>query len=186
MVFEDDVLYFEQQENYAVKRPIKHGFFNLNDGKETIQSVASDIEKLIDYIMTKKLGIKRSEFANYSVILVTPDVFQRQQIKALIDMFLVSMCFNAIYLHQESALALFGACLNHACVVDIGYQKINVSCVDEGVIVPNTVVRKNFGGDDIDNLLYRLLTRKHSALFKKKGYRVSSVTVLDSPHPRAR
>lgn len=84
-------------------------------------------------------------------------------------MFLVSFGFNAIYLHLESVLATFGACMNQACVVDVGFQKISVCCVDEGLILNNTMVRKNFGGDDIDNIFYRLLTKKHSALFKKKG-----------------
>lgn len=36
-------------------------------------------------------------------------------------MFLISLGFNAIYIHLESVLATFGAGMNQACVVDIGY-----------------------------------------------------------------
>jgi len=50
-VFEDDVYFYEQKDNYAVKRPIQHGQFNMNKGKETIQSVTNDIQKIITYIL---------------------------------------------------------------------------------------------------------------------------------------
>jgi hypothetical protein len=39
--------------------------------------------------------------------------------------------------------------------VDIGSEKINVCCVDEGIIIANTLIRKNFGGDDVDVVLLR-------------------------------
>lgn len=47
-------------------------------------------------------------------------------------------------------MASFGANLVNCCVVDIGYEKINVSCVDEGIILPGTYIRKNFGSKDMD------------------------------------
>jgi hypothetical protein len=34
------------------------------------------------------------------------------------------------------------------------------------------LVRKNFGGRDLDNIFYKLQNKKHSALFKKKGMKV--------------
>jgi actin-related protein 8 len=90
-------------------------------------------------------------------------------------MFLVNLGFSSIYVHAESVLATFGANINNACVVDVGYQKINICCVEEGIIVPNTLVRKNFGGDDIDIVFSKLLARKHAAIFKKKGLKVSNL-----------
>jgi actin-related protein 8 len=116
----------------------------------------NDIERLTTFILTEKLKIKRKDHSKYSIVLVIPDVFQRDQVKQMINMFLITYEFSAIYVHCESVLATFGACISTACVVDIGYQKINVACVEEGVIVPNTLFRKNYGGEDLDMVLYRL------------------------------
>lgn len=59
-----------------------------------------------------------------------------------------------------------------ACVVDIGFEKINICCVDEGVILPGTVIRKNFGSRHINEmLLHTLISRK---LF---GYSKKSITM---------
>jgi actin-related protein 8 len=49
-------------------------------------------------------------------------------------------------------------------VVDIGSDKINICCVDEGVILPGSYVRKNFGSRDIDLVLSRIIQRKHMYL----------------------
>ncbi len=87
----------------------------------------------------------------------------------MINMFLITYEFSAIYVHCESVLATFGACISSACVVDVGYQKINVACVEEGVIVPNTLFRKNYGGEDLDMVMYRLCQKKHAVNFKKKS-----------------
>lgn len=44
--------------------------------------------------------------------------------------------FKQVYIHLESVLAQFGVNNLIGCIVDIGYEKINISCVDEGVIIP--------------------------------------------------
>ena len=53
-------------------------------------------------------------------------------------------------------MACFGSAVNSACVVDIGHEKISVCCVDEGVVLPRTLVRKNFGVKDISKVMARL------------------------------
>lgn len=58
------------------------------------------------------------------------------QIKNLVDMILRLCGFKQIYIHLESVLACFGLNQQSACIVDIGSDKINICCVDEGVILP--------------------------------------------------
>ena len=89
-----------------------------------------------------------------------PDVFVRSHYKLLINMFLKDIGFKGIYLHLESILACFGTAATQACIVDIGAEKVNVSCIDEGLILPNTLIRKNFGGLDIDYFLFRMLQKR--------------------------
>jgi len=53
-------------------------------------------------------------------------------------------------------MACFGTAVSSACVLDIGHEKISVCCVDEGVIIPKTLVRKNFGSKDISKILIKI------------------------------
>ncbi|KAM3130902.1 hypothetical protein pb186bvf_017014 [Paramecium bursaria] len=161
IVFEDDVFVYESRPDYVIKQPIKHGFFNLTNG-QTINDVIDDLQKLTLYILSNKLEITLKEVQDYYCILIIPDVFQRNQIKALIDMLLRQIGFKGIYIHLESVLASFGANLLTCCVVDIGYEKINVTCVDEGIILPGTYVRKNFGSKDLDQLLMRQIIKRNA------------------------
>jgi actin-related protein 8 len=72
----------------------------------------------------------------------------------MIDIFLKRLAFSKLYMHQESVLASFGVNVMSSCVVDVGSDKINICCVDEGVSMLQTVVRKHFGGSDINLLLH--------------------------------
>lgn len=46
-----------------------------------------------------------------------------------------------------------------ACVVDIGDQKVSISCVEEGVSLPHTRIQMNYGGRDVTRFLLWLLLR---------------------------
>ena len=54
-------------------------------------------------------------------------------------------------------MATYAMALPTAVVVDIGSTKTTVCCVEEGIIISKSVIRKNFGGDDLTQLLSRLL-----------------------------
>lgn len=94
---------------------------------------------------------------NYSVILIVPDYYDKFYIREMVNIILVHMGFRRISiqqvyifsysnqlelmympLFQESICAAFGAGLATACVVDIGATKTSVSCVEEGLILPDT------------------------------------------------
>lgn len=62
-------------------------------------------------------------------------------------------------------MATYAMALPSACVVDIGSSKINVCCIDEGILSPKSVIRKNYGGDDINELLYRFINRSKALHF---------------------
>jgi actin-related protein 8 len=38
--------------------------------------------------------------------------------------------------------------VHSACVVDIGATKTTICCIDEGIILPKSVIKKNYGGND--------------------------------------
>lgn len=96
-------------------------------------------------MLSEKLKIPTSEFTNFSCVIIVPDIFVRRHVKYLMQRIFKVVGFKKIYLHCESVVACFGAAVSSACVVDIGHEKINICCVDEGIIVPQTLIRKNFG-----------------------------------------
>lgn len=106
------------------------------------------------------MKIPEKEWKTFSCIIVVPDVFIRLHIKQLISMIFVKIGFNRIYMHLESVLACLGTAVSSALVVDIGHEKINVCCVDEGVILPKTLVRKNFGLKHISKTMIKLFNNK--------------------------
>ena len=169
--FENDVYIHQNNPNFMIRQPIKYGLFNLSE-QYPFDSVVSDLEKLIYHILTQKLELEQDDFPKYSIVLIIPDVFHRGQVKALINSFLKKLAFQKIYLHQESVLSSFGSCLSQACVVDIGSDKINICCIDEGVVIPQTVIRKFFGGREVDLFLHKLLTKKNSYSYMTKNAKI--------------
>lgn len=55
--------------------------------------------------------------------------------------------------------ATFGAGIGSACVIDVGDQKVSVSCVEDGLSLPATRVTMKFGGSDITRCFHWLLGR---------------------------
>ncbi len=74
-------------------------------------------------------------------------------------MLLAKLKFKSIFIHNESVMSTFAMALPSSCVVDIGSTKISVCCIDEGLIIPKSIIRRHFGGDDITELLYRFISR---------------------------
>jgi len=147
-----------KNDGYLLQYPLKHGYFNVS-AEQSVGTVLDNLEKIFEFALIERLKIPKSKFSQYSVILVIPDLFNRSEVKGYLDILLKRLSLKSAYIQQESVLASFAYALNCACVVDIGAQKTNVCCVDDGAIIPGTILRRHMGGDDITLLLHRLLTR---------------------------
>jgi actin-related protein 8 len=76
--------------------------------------------------------------SKYAVVLAIPDAFSKREITDIVSLLLDRMGFGAVGLHLESVLSCFGAGVSSACVLDIGAQKTMITCVKDGLIVPNS------------------------------------------------
>lgn len=141
---------------YVKHWPILRGAFNINS-QQSFQTVLSDLSRILEYTIIVTLHVAREMFSQYSVLLIVPDYFIKSQVKGVIDVILRSLGFRSVFLLQESVAALYGSGVGSACVVDIGAEHINVICVDEGMIVPNSHLIQNIAGRNFDVLLLRLL-----------------------------
>ena len=60
---------------------------------------------------------------------------------------------------QDHVAGTFGSGLAAACVVDVGDQKISISCVEDGVSQSNTRIHLGYGGSDVTQLLHHLIIK---------------------------
>ncbi|PPQ67891.1 hypothetical protein CVT26_007091 [Gymnopilus dilepis] len=146
------------ESGYNVKWPIYGSNFNTRQ-YSSLQMVLSDLEAIIDTALKEKLQIERSDYKNFSVMLVIPDLYDKAYVREMVNLLLVGMGFKQICAQQESLAATYGAGISNACVVDIGATKTSIACVDEGLVLPETRMTLSMGGDDITEFLYVLLER---------------------------
>ena len=65
--------------------------------------------------------------------------------------------FKAVTVMQDSQAVTFGCGVSSAVVVDCGAQKVSISCVEEGFLVPESRLKLSVGGDEITRLFAQLL-----------------------------
>ncbi|KAL0577906.1 phosphatidylinositol kinase-related protein kinase tor1, partial [Marasmius crinis-equi] len=147
-----------QASNYVVRWPIHGPSFNTRDYSSK-QMVLNDIESILRDTLKERLQIEPGDYNKYSVVLVIPDLYDRSYVRDLAHLLLVSMGFKQLCAQQESLAATYGAGISSACVVDIGAKTTSIACVDEGLVISDTRMTLNFGGDDITELFYVLLER---------------------------
>ncbi|KAG6886231.1 hypothetical protein C0993_010793 [Termitomyces sp. T159_Od127] len=143
---------------YTLRYPIYAANYNLRD-YHSVQVVLSDLELIIRTTLKEKLQVDQKDYKDYSVVLVIPDNYERTYVREFVNMLLVTMGFKQICAQQESLAATYGAGISNACVVNIGATTTTVACVDEGMVLADTRMSLNIGGDDITEFLYVLLKR---------------------------
>jgi actin-related protein 8 len=143
---------------YSLFYPIRHGRLNVVQGEDGIGSTRRALDALEDIfkVIVKKVMPKAksaseeednddhededdTRLSKYAVVLVIPDSFSKRETLDLVSLLLDRIGFGAVGLHLESVLSCFGAGVSSACVLDIGAQKTIVSCVKDGIVVPNSV-----------------------------------------------
>jgi actin-related protein len=154
----EEVFYLEGRKDFKIREPIQYGLLNVSE-KYSEQEALNDLELLIRKTIDD-MNIPKKDIEKYSVVLCVPDKFHRGQFKLIIDMLMERIGFAAFSIHLESILASFGCGLPLACIVDIGYTTVTVTTVEEGVIVPNSQIKKNFGSKDIDAILLNMLSSR--------------------------
>ncbi|KAE9399555.1 actin-like ATPase domain-containing protein [Gymnopus androsaceus JB14] len=147
-----------QSSNFLVRWPISGSNFNIRD-YPSLQVLLSDVETLLRFTLEEKFKIGTKDYKDFSVVLIIPDLYDRCYVRELVGILLVSMGFKQLCAQQESLAATYGAGMSSACVVDIGATTTSIACVDEGLVMADSRMSLNLGGDDITEFLYVLLER---------------------------
>lgn len=142
---------------YTLRWPIIHGCFNETPVYSSPQEVLGDLAIILVEALETELGVKFSDYKNYNVVLLIPDLYDKTYVSSLVDLLLHKMDFPRVALLQEGMGATFGAGISTSCVIDVGAQKTSVCCVEDGMVVPDSRVNLKYGGDDVTNAFLKLL-----------------------------
>ncbi|TNY24394.1 nucleus protein [Rhodotorula diobovata] len=143
---------------YDLRWPFQRGGFNTAP-YSTPQELLGDVQAIYTGVLRDELDIAVEEFKDYGVILLIPDLYDDVYVREMTDLLVRTMGFKQICLIQESVGATFGAGYSSACVIDIGSRTSTITCVEEGLVLPETRMVLDFGGDDITHFLMTLLHR---------------------------
>ncbi|KIP07419.1 hypothetical protein PHLGIDRAFT_127629 [Phlebiopsis gigantea 11061_1 CR5-6] len=143
---------------YVLRWPIYGRSFNTRDYTSN-QQVLSDVETILSAVLSEKYDIQPKTYKEYSVVLVIPDFYDRNYVQSLVRMLLVTMNFKQLCVQQESLAATYGAGISNGCVVDMGATTTSIACVDDGLVIHDTRMSLNMGGNDITEFLSVLMQK---------------------------
>lgn len=151
--------YGENFSAWRLRYPIKCGLLNQSpDDYRLAQEVLSDIIRIITYAL-QKLDIG-DDYSKFKCMLVIPDVYDKQMVENLVTILLSTLGFAKFGLIQESVAATFGTGVSSACVIDVGAEKTSISCVDEGMIISDSRIYLNYGGNHITEAFTKMLLQQ--------------------------
>nr|SVE93502.1 EOG090X02LT [Scapholeberis mucronata] len=156
----DQILYTNPVDHFNVHFPFRHGDLNIHSGVGgSLSSVMADLETIWSHCIVNLLEVSRAELKHYRAVLVIPDIYNRQNLKELVNLLLNQLGFGSCFLLQDHVAATFGAGLGAACVVDLGDQKTSISCVEDALSQRATRIRLDYGGADVTQSFYYLLQK---------------------------
>lgn len=173
-----------QERPWKLHKPFKGGRLNHYEYMQDFGTAAeavllNDFEKMLEAIITTEredltapakstegqghtlygLGIPRKAIPSHSAILIIPDLMPKYDIRALCQVLLSSMGFSQITVQQESTATMYGAGMSTACVIHCGGERTSISCVEDGLLLQETRMQVDYGGEDVTSFLYQLLVR---------------------------
>ncbi|XP_014676791.1 PREDICTED: actin-related protein 8-like [Priapulus caudatus] len=156
----EEALYLKPNSGYNIHWPMRRGQLNLHSGVGgSISSVVTDLETIWTRAIQGYLEIPPKDLKHYRAVLIVPDAYNKWHVRELVNLLLTNMGFSAVFVQQEAVCAIFGAGVCTACVVDVGDQKTAVTCVEDGIVTPNTRLCYSYGGSDITLAFYEMLRK---------------------------
>lgn len=141
---------------WRLRCPIVGGTFNQADyGLQ--QEFLGDLTRIV---MEAIRAIGASDPARMKCLLLIPDFYEKRVVETWVDVLLRSVGFGRVGVIQEAVAATFGLGVSCACVVDVGAQKTTIACVDEGLVINDSRVSLDYGGDHITETFTKLLLQQ--------------------------
>jgi actin-related protein 8 len=91
----------------------------------------------------------------YDVVIVIEDQFEQRFVFEILNLALNKMCFRSAAIHKSSVCSSLGAGVTSCCVIDLGFSRTVISCVEEADTISS--ITFPFGGVDLSRLLVYIL-----------------------------
>ena len=100
------------------------------------------------------------DFSKWKLLITRPYRMKEEDLKKLMDIFLVNFGFHAITMHEQAALVLYTQGVETGIVVEIGESSTNIIPVYKGHGIPKLYRSLAIGGRSISSYLLKLLRLK--------------------------
>jgi len=100
------------------------------------------------------------DFSHFKILITRPYNMKKIDLKSLVDLFLVTLGFSAVTMHEQAALVLYTQGVETGVVVELGESKVNIIPVYKGHAIPKLDQTLAIGGRSITSYLIKLLRRK--------------------------
>eukprot|EP00751_Fragilariopsis_kerguelensis_P012884 CAMPEP_0170771452 /NCGR_PEP_ID=MMETSP0733-20121128/8062_1 /TAXON_ID=186038 /ORGANISM="Fragilariopsis kerguelensis, Strain L26-C5" /LENGTH=376 /DNA_ID=CAMNT_0011113203 /DNA_START=56 /DNA_END=1183 /DNA_ORIENTATION=- len=117
--------------------------------------------KSLETLLRRALqDICAQDFSHFKVLITRPYNMKKVDLKTLVDIFLVTLGFRAVTMHEQAALVLYTQGVETGVVVELGESKVNIIPVYKGHAIPKLDQTLAIGGRSITSYLIKLLRRK--------------------------
>lgn len=147
--------------DWKLRYPIVAGKFNeFSDDYSSPQEILGDLCNILTEAL-KLLDIKLLQTPGLKAILIIPDLYDKMYVENWCELLLKHVGFGKVSVIQEAVLATFGAGSSSACIVDVGAQTTSVTCVEEGMVINDSRILLDYGGDNITETFIKILLQSH-------------------------
>lgn len=120
------------------------------------------LDAMLHYLFYDQLGWVKGEEG--SVLFVEPLFVGKSEREQLTQLMFEGYNVSGLYLHDAAALSLFAAGKLAGISIDIGHGKVDIAAVSEGVTQAPGATRMSFAGEQLTQLLGRVLTKQQPGL----------------------
>lgn len=146
--------------NWKFRYPIVNGNFNESpDDYRSPHEVLGDLYHILLHLLAK-FDLQKKDLAGVKAILIIPDLYDKTYVEMWTNLLFKTVGFGKVGVIQEAVAATFGAGATSACVVDIGAQTTSVACVDDGMIIDDSRIFLNYGGDNVTETFTKLILQQ--------------------------
>lgn len=107
------------------------------------------------------------DYSLYKILITRPYSMNEEDLKLLVDIFLVNFGFGAVTIHEQAALVLYTQGVETGVVVEMGESTVNIVPVYKGHAISKLYRSLAVGGRSITSYLLKLLRLKGFQLNEK-------------------
>ena len=114
--------------------------------------------KSFEIVLEKALQVFRiQDYSQYKILFTRPYGMKEEDLKTVVEIFLVNFGFCAVSMHEQAALVLYTQGIETGVVVELGDSTANIVPVYKGHAIPKLYRSLSIGGRSISSYLLKLL-----------------------------